>query len=174
MYKRQVETPAEETALETAASDDNALADFDLSLPDDNGQDLDAVDRVLANQAAAAMSQVLPEEDEAWLNDLGNLDIAEDDFAANGNNGSISADLTELENFDADWATEEPASSDASVGFVSEAVGTEEPQEAKLELAKMYVEIEDLSAARETLSELVAESSGDVKAEAERLLAQLG
>ncbi|RRD90989.1 FimV/HubP family polar landmark protein [Conchiformibius steedae] len=165
--KLVVETP--ETHLDSTA--DNGLADFDLSLPDDSEHELDAVDRVLANQAAAAMGDALPEE-ESWLNDLDSLHIAEDDFAANGN-GNGSTDLTELENFDANWgADDEPALS--NVGFVSEAVGTEEPQEAKLELAKMYVEIEDLSAARETLGELVAESSGEVKAEAERLLAQLG
>ena len=61
-----------------------------------------------------------------------------------------------------------------SVDFVSEAVGMTAPLEAKLELAKMYLEIDDAVAARETLRELIGESSGDVQAQAKALLDELG
>ncbi len=60
------------------------------------------------------------------------------------------------------------------VGFVSEAVGMTEPLEAKLELAKMYLEIDDAVAARETLRELIEESSGSVQRQAKELLDELG
>lgn len=60
------------------------------------------------------------------------------------------------------------------VGFVSEAVGMTAPLEAKLELAKMYLEIDDAVAARETLRELIEESHGDLQAQAKSLLEELG
>ena len=67
---------------------------------------------------------------------------------------------------------ETPAVQDA--GFVSEAVGMTAPLEAKLELAKMYLEIDDAVAARETLRELVEESTGDLQQQAQQLLSELG
>lgn len=74
-----------------------------------------------------------------------------------------------------DWldAQEEPARID-SVGFVSESVGMAAPLEAKLELAKMYLEIDDAVAARETLRELIDESTGDIQTAAQQLLTELG
>ena len=69
-------------------------------------------------------------------------------------------------------SVETPAAQDA--GFVSEAVGMTAPLEAKLELAKMYLEIDDAVAARETLRELVEESTGDLQQQAQQLLSELG
>ena len=69
-------------------------------------------------------------------------------------------------------SAETPAVQDA--GFVSEAVGMTAPLEAKLELAKMYLEIDDAVAARETLRELVEESTGDLQQQAQQLLSELG
>ena len=69
-------------------------------------------------------------------------------------------------------SVETPAVQDA--GFVSEAVGMTAPLEAKLELAKMYLEIDDAVAARETLRELVEESTGDLQQQAQQLLSELG
>ena len=57
---------------------------------------------------------------------------------------------------------------------MSGALGLAEPQEAKLELAKMYLEIDDAVAARETLRELISESSGSIQAQAKQLLDELG
>ncbi len=67
-----------------------------------------------------------------------------------------------------------PETPNNDAGFVSEAVGLTEPLEAKLELAKMYLEIDDAVAARETLRELVTESNGDIQAQAQQLLDELG
>ena len=73
------------------------------------------------------------------------------------------------------WDIEElPETTNNDAGFVSEAVGLTEPLEAKLELAKMYLEIDDAVAARETLRELVTESHGDIQAQAQQLLSELG
>ncbi|WP_156471604.1 FimV/HubP family polar landmark protein [Snodgrassella sp. CFCC 13594] len=55
-----------------------------------------------------------------------------------------------------------------------EAVNLTVPMEAKLELAKMYLEIDDAATARKTLHELVDEANGEVLAEAQSLLQQLG
>lgn len=74
-----------------------------------------------------------------------------------------------------DWlnVTETPDPID-SAGFVSEAVGMAAPLEAKLELAKMYLEIDDAVAARETLRELIEESTGNIQQAAQQLLTELG
>lgn len=48
------------------------------------------------------------------------------------------------------------------------------PMEAKLELAQMYLEIDDAQTARKTLQELVEEADGEVLAKARSLLQQLG
>ncbi|WP_143557642.1 FimV/HubP family polar landmark protein [Snodgrassella communis] len=48
------------------------------------------------------------------------------------------------------------------------------PLQAKLELAKMYLEMDDAVTARQTLRELVDEANGSILAEAQNLLQQLG
>ena len=48
------------------------------------------------------------------------------------------------------------------------------PLQAKLELAKMYLEMDDAITARQTLRELVEEANGAILTEAQNLLYQLG
>ena len=48
------------------------------------------------------------------------------------------------------------------------------PLQAKLELAKMYLEMDDAVTARQTLRELVEEANGVILTEAQKLLYQLG
>ncbi|QNT59121.1 fimV N-terminal domain [Neisseria musculi] len=57
--------------------------------------------------------------------------------------------------------------------FISESVGMTAPLEAKYELAQMYVEIGDPEAAKETLQELLEESSGIILEKAKTMLAEL-
>ena len=57
--------------------------------------------------------------------------------------------------------------------FISESVGMTAPLEAKYELAKMYVEIGDPVAARETLQELLEESQGAILDKAKAMLKEL-
>lgn len=59
-------------------------------------------------------------------------------------------------------------------GFISESVGMTAPLEAKYELAKMYVEISDPDAARETLNELIEEAHGSILSKAKNMLKDLG
>lgn len=65
------------------------------------------------------------------------------------------------------------AGSRSESGFISESVGMTAPLEAKYELAKMYVEIGDPEAARETLQELLEESDGGILAKAKAMLEEL-
>ncbi|MDO5356150.1 MAG: FimV/HubP family polar landmark protein, partial [Conchiformibius sp.] len=113
--------------------------------------------------------------DDAWLGDLDeSMAFADLPEPESGGESVSLGELADLESFDAsDW-DDDMLASDGSVGFVSGAVGMEEPQEAKLDLARMYLDIEDEAAARDTLTELVAEASGEVLEEAKRLLADLG
>lgn len=73
----------------------------------------------------------------------------------------------------AEWETLDVTDSNARGDFVSESVGMTAPLEAKYELAKMYVEIGDPDAARETLHELLEESDGGILAKAKTLLKEL-
>ncbi len=60
--------------------------------------------------------------------------------------------------------------SNSERGFVSESVGMTAPLEAKYDLAKMYIEIGDPEAARETLQGLIEEAEGDIL----KLMKELG
>lgn len=95
-------------------------------------------------------------------------DFFADDLTINTPAVEPAKDVSALDSVD----VETPAVQDA--GFVSEAVGMTAPLEAKLELAKMYLEIDDAVAARETLRELVEESTGDLQQQAQQLLSELG
>ncbi len=95
-------------------------------------------------------------------------DFFADDLTINTPAVEPVKDVSALDSVD----VETPAVQDA--GFVSEAVGMTAPLEAKLELAKMYLEIDDAVAARETLRELVEESTGDLQQQAQQLLSELG
>lgn len=64
--------------------------------------------------------------------------------------------------------------SNSERGFVSESVGMTAPLEAKYDLAKMYIEIGDPEAARETLHGLIEEAEGDILYKAQKLMKELG
>lgn len=64
--------------------------------------------------------------------------------------------------------------SNSERGFVSESVGMTAPLEAKYDLAKMYIEIGDPEAARETLQGLIEEAEGDILHKAQKLMKELG
>ncbi|UTG68751.1 TspA protein [Neisseria subflava] len=64
--------------------------------------------------------------------------------------------------------------SNSERGFVSESVGMTAPLEAKYDLAKMYIEIGDPEAARETLQALIEEAEGDIQHKAQKLMKELG
>ena len=64
--------------------------------------------------------------------------------------------------------------SNSERGFVSESVGMTAPFEAKYDLAKMYIEIGDPEAARETLQALIEEAEGDILHKAQKLMKELG
>lgn len=77
-----------------------------------------------------------------------------------------------------EWGTEDVSvaadKSNSERGFVSESVGMTAPLEAKYDLAKMYIEIGDPEAARETLQGLIEEAEGDILHKAQKLMKELG
>ena len=77
-----------------------------------------------------------------------------------------------------EWGTEDVSvaadKSNSERGFVSESVGMTAPLEAKYDLAKMYIEIGDPEAARETLQALIEEAEGDILHKAQKLMKELG
>ena len=77
-----------------------------------------------------------------------------------------------------EWGAEDVSvaadKSNSERGFVSESVGMTAPLEAKYDLAKMYIEIGDPEAARETLQALIEEAEGDILHKAQKLMKELG
>lgn len=77
-----------------------------------------------------------------------------------------------------EWGSEDVSvaadKSNSERGFVSESVGMTAPLEAKYDLAKMYIEIGDPEAARETLQGLIEEAEGDILHRAQKLMKELG
>ncbi|MDO4433082.1 MAG: FimV/HubP family polar landmark protein [Alysiella sp.] len=195
-----VETPQSFELPETAVEEPITLeiddVDFNVNLADevsiDNGLvfvDETEIVEVDANEAWLGDLNAIEEpQAELVVADTGlnsnNLDLTEPVFEASNtldtlsvaespveSNVTTTSQVEELLSWDSDANL---LSSTNSAGFVSEAVGMEAPHEAKLELAKMYLEIDDAVAARETLRELIGESSGDLQAQAQQLLEELG
>ena len=77
-----------------------------------------------------------------------------------------------------EWGSEDVSvaadKSNSERGFVSESVGITAPFEAKYDLAKMYIEIGDPEAARETLQGLIEEAEGEILHKAQKLMKELG
>lgn len=101
------------------------------------------------------------------------MDFALDDFEAPAQPAAEPMEFVDDSSIDLSAFETTQAPQDA--GFVSESVSSEAPHEAKLELAKMYLEIDDAVAARETLRELLVEAgSGEFYDQAKQLLDELG
>ena len=144
---------AEEEVVETVAADE--LPDFNVQIPE--------VQEVPAVQAEPEVSAA---GSKGWLDnevDFSDTNITFDDGLADS-----SDDLA------IDWSDLDMAEGDSKPAFVSESVGMTAPLEAKYELAEMYIEIGDPEAARETLNELIEESSGEIQAKSRALLNSIG
>ena len=156
----QVSVPAVETAqvaeeevVETVAAEE--LPDFNVQIPE--------VQEVPVVQAEPEVSAA---GSKGWSDnevDFSDTNITFDDGLADS-----SDDLA------IDWSDLDMAEGDSKPAFVSESVGMTAPLEAKYELAEMYIEIGDPEAARETLNELIEESSGEIQAKSRALLNSIG
>lgn len=151
-----VESVADETVVANTSVDDASLDFLD-------GLDEIAEEPMLDAQATAEVSVGSVADDVLSL---------EEPFVSS----DVTTTVADAEDQDVFAFTDDiPATANNnSAGFVSEAVGMTAPQEAKLELAKMYLEIDDAVAARETLRELINESHGELQQQAKDLLAELG
>ncbi|XXQ68367.1 FimV/HubP family polar landmark protein [Neisseriaceae bacterium B1] len=193
-----LDLPSDDFAVDTSADS----ADLDLNVAEPALDSFETDLAISSDDDAlsfAAEEPSLPADDLAFadeevnaaeldsLNSLRDLDVSFDEpaVAETASLDSLSLDDTpvaapEPVAEDLSWMNEAPAEAAVAhneanaAGFVSEAVGMAAPQEAKLELAKMYLEIDDAVAARETLRELIGESHGELQQQAKDLLAELG
>ena len=144
---------AEEEVVETVAAE--GLPDFNVQIPE-----------VQEAPAVQAEPEVSAAGSKGWSDnevDFSDTNITFDDGLADS-----SDDLA------IDWSDLDMAEGDSKPAFVSESVGMTAPLEAKYELAEMYIEIGDPEAARETLNELIEESSGEIQAKSRALLNSIG
>ena len=97
-----------------------------------------------------------------------------EDFSIENTQEASADETIEWENLGVeDTADSSNEHSGFESGFISESVGMTAPLEAKYDLAKMYVEIGDPDAARETLTELLEDASGEIRHKAEALMNEL-
>lgn len=97
-----------------------------------------------------------------------------EDFSIENTQEASADETIEWENLGVeDTADSSNEQSGFESGFISESVGMTAPLEAKYDLAKMYVEIGDPDAARETLTELLEDASGEIRHKAEALMNEL-
>lgn len=97
-----------------------------------------------------------------------------EDFSIENTQEASADETIEWENLGVEDTTDSSSEhSGFDSGFISESVGMTAPLEAKYDLAKMYVEIGDPDAARETLTELLDEASGDIRDKAQALMNEL-
>ena len=134
---------AQQVAPTIATIDDNDIAGFSL------------LDEPAQVAPVAAPAQAATDNTLSWSSseDIGLVDVP-------------AAPVVEWN----DIQVEVGSATDADPGFVSESVGMTAPLEAKYELAEMYIEIGDPDAARETLLELIEESTGEIQAKSQALL----
>ena len=97
-----------------------------------------------------------------------------EDFSIENTQEASADETIEWENLGVeDTADNSNEHSGFDSGFISESVGMTAPLEAKYDLAKMYVEIGDPDAARETLTELLEDASGEICNKAQALMNEL-
>ncbi|MFD1245576.1 FimV/HubP family polar landmark protein [Paralysiella testudinis] len=122
----------------------------------------DPGDDARQRHAFAAADQDLAVADIDW-GALGLTDDGGNQAAASQGAAMVEADIFAVETEPVPMAAKPAVNVNLSV-----------PLEAKLELAQMYLEIDDAQTARKTLQELITEADGEILAEAKSLLAQLG
>ncbi len=144
---------AEEEVVETVAAE--KLPDFNVQIPE-----------VQEASAVQAEPEVSSAGGEGWSDN--EVDFSDTNITFDDGSADSSDDLA------IDWSDLDMAEGDSKPAFVSESVGMTAPLEAKYELAEMYIEIGDPEAARETLNELIEESSGEIQAKSRALLNSIG
>lgn len=144
---------AEEEVVETVAAE--KLPDFNVQIPE-----------VQEASAVQAEPEVSAAGSKGWSDN--EVDFSDTNITFDDGSADSSDDLA------IDWSDLDMAEGDSKPAFVSESVGMTAPLEAKYELAEMYIEIGDPDAARETLNELIEESSGEIQAKSRALLNSIG
>ena len=144
---------AEEEVVETVAAE--KLPDFNVQIPE-----------VQEASAVQAEPEVSAAGSKGWSDN--EVDFSDTNITFDDGSADSSDDLA------IDWSDLDMAEGDSKPAFVSESVGMTAPLEAKYELAEMYIEIGDPEAARETLNELIEESSGEIQAKSRALLNSIG
>ena len=144
---------AEEEVVETVAAE--GLPDFNVQIPE-----------VQEAPAVQAEPEVSAAGSKGWSDN--EVDFSDTNITFDDGSADSSDDLA------IDWSDLDMAEGDSKPAFVSESVGMTAPLEAKYELAEMYIEIGDPEAARETLNELIEESSGEIQAKSRALLNSIG
>ncbi|MDO1509477.1 MULTISPECIES: FimV/HubP family polar landmark protein [unclassified Neisseria] len=158
---------------EVPVGEDKLHVSTEAALAEELSATVDSEESSAEQQQQIADSSVAASSDSEWfdvkMQDDGIAFQDSEDFA----DVEVVTDADDSETIE--WESINVADEDTrgGSGFISESVGMTAPLEAKYELAQMYMEIGDPEAARETLLELLEESSGDIFARAKTMLEEL-
>lgn len=155
---------------ESASSE---LLDFEMPSPEEDKESNKAIEEpsleteeiTFEEKHDSDSSEVFAVRQDRGLSFQDSTDFDEQPLQIDETDGNVDWEDIAVE--DVDGASNENSS------FISESVGMTAPFEAKYELAKMYVEIGDPAAARETLQELLEESQGAILDKAKEMLKEL-
>ncbi len=155
---------------ESASSE---LLDFEIPSPEEDKESNKAIEEpsleteeiTFEEKHDSDSSEVFAVRQDRGLSFQDSTDFDEQPLQIDETDGNVDWEDIAVE--DVDGASNENSS------FISESVGMTAPFEAKYELAKMYVEIGDPAAARETLQELLEESQGAILDKAKEMLKEL-
>ena len=155
---------------ESASSE---LLDFEIPSPEEDKESNKAIEKpsleteeiTFEEKHDSDSSEVFAVRQDRGLSFQDSTDFDEQPLQIDETDGNVDWEDIAVE--DVDGASNENSS------FISESVGMTAPFEAKYELAKMYVEIGDPAAARETLQELLEESQGAILDKAKEMLKEL-
>ncbi|MCO6516302.1 MAG: hypothetical protein J6586_07370, partial [Snodgrassella sp.] len=178
-------TPAAEEVLSTlepapVSSEQHVLATEDDALSTDiDWEALDISDDDSTVQSASPVTDSTPVA-KVDTQDVSSMDFSLDDDKSESSatdNVATATTTTPVSSFATgngaqDWLEQTAESEPVDQPLTPEQQAV--PLQAKLELAKMYLEMDDAVTARQTLRELVDEANGSILAEAQNLLQQLG
>ncbi|MBH5329662.1 hypothetical protein H9Q10_08280 [Eikenella sp. S3360] len=181
-----VSAPVEAEAAPAAAQTESAADDLDWVLDETPA----AVPQSFQTEPAPTVDFDVPAQPEAPAveNTALSFEMPELDSGSPQQEEAPAADVSNVMDFNLDFDTPSapaaepvveaaPAAQPAAVADEPAVAGPlpKEALEAKLELAKMYLEIDDANTARQTLLELINESEGSsIQAQAQALLNDIG
>ncbi|MCL1160114.1 FimV/HubP family polar landmark protein [Shewanella inventionis] len=177
---KAAETAAKTKSDELNVSDDDLLAAFSQSLKEDDTDDYTSEDDFILSDDNLTVDEALAALDEKERSKFSEYSVSDDDLMSfERENGYIDIDKLLNDADEDDDRTDQYKDVDVDMGEVNSLIGNadmidvddeENSVNAKLDLARAYIEIEDQDSAKALLKEVQMDGNDRQKAEADSLL----